>query len=65
MFKSFLLLTNYQEVKRLGKGFRRNDQRSNTKNPNNPAYKADRDNRSRQLTPEDEVYEQSREKKED
>jgi len=31
------------------------------KNPNNPAYKVDRDNRSRQLNPQDEVYEKSRE----
>lgn len=29
----------------------RNDQRSNVKNPNNPAYKANRDNRSNQLNP--------------
>lgn len=28
-----------------------NDQRSNVKNPNNPAYKQDRDNRSNQLNP--------------
>lgn len=28
-----------------------NDQRSDVKNPNNPAFKADRDNRSRQLDP--------------
>jgi len=31
----------------------RNDQRSNVKNPNNPAYKDDMDNRSRQLNPEE------------
>lgn len=28
-----------------------NDQRSNTLNPNNPAYKAARDNRANQLNP--------------
>jgi hypothetical protein len=28
-----------------------NDQRSNVKNPNNPAFKSDRDNRSNQLNP--------------
>lgn len=28
-----------------------NDQRSNTKNSNNPAHKADRDNRANQLNP--------------
>ena len=29
----------------------RNDQRSNVKNPNNSAHKANRDNRSNQLNP--------------
>lgn len=43
----------------------RNDQRSNAKNPNNPTSKADRDNRSRQLNPKDEVYEKSREEKDE
>lgn len=38
----------------------RNDQRSNVMNPNNQAYKDDIDNRSRQLNPEDEVYQKSR-----
>ena len=53
-------------VKKIAKGKQsRNDQRSNEKNPNNPAYKADMDNRSRQLNPEDEVYEKSHEEKED
>lgn len=28
-----------------------NDQRSNVKNPNNPAHQADRDNRANQLNP--------------
>ncbi len=36
------------EVKRMGK---RNDDRSNSKNPNNPAYKSSMDNRSNQLNP--------------
>lgn len=45
----------------MAKGKRsRNDQRSDAKNPNNPASKDDRDNRSRQLNPEDEEYEKSR-----
>ena len=35
----------------MGKGHSRNDQRSNSKNPNNPAYKASADNRSNQLNP--------------
>jgi hypothetical protein len=30
----------------------RNDQRSNAKNPNNPAYKAATDNRSNQMNPD-------------
>jgi len=42
------------------KGKSRNDQRSDSKNPNNPAYKDSEDNRSRQLNPEDEEYEKSR-----
>ena len=33
-----------------------NDQRSDVKNPNNDDHKTDRDNRSRQLNPEDERY---------
>jgi hypothetical protein len=33
------------------KGQSRNDQRSNSKNHNNPAYKASTDNRSNQLNP--------------
>ncbi|MFW9921939.1 MAG: hypothetical protein ACFFDW_01475 [Candidatus Thorarchaeota archaeon] len=44
----------------LRKSHSHNDQKSNIKNPNNPAYKDDRDNRSRQLNPKDEVYEKSR-----
>ncbi len=34
-----------------GKGQSRNDQRSNSKNPNNDANKAAMDNRSNQLNP--------------
>ena len=37
-----------KEVKRMGK---RNDDRSNSMNPNNLAYKASVDNRSNQLNP--------------
>ena len=33
------------------KGQSRNDQRSNSKNPNNPASQASQDNRSNQLNP--------------
>ena len=35
---------------------KRNDQRSNVKNPNNPAYKHDRDNRSNQKNPNNKAY---------
>jgi hypothetical protein len=37
-----------------------NNQRSNSKNPNNPAYNAAVDNRSRQLDPEHPAYHSSR-----
>jgi len=33
-----------------------NDQRSDTKNPNNQAYKDDRDNRSDQKNPNNDAY---------
>ena len=36
----------------------RNDQRSNAKNPNNAAYRASTDNRSRQLNPEHRAHDQ-------
>jgi len=42
-----------------------NDQRSDSMNPNNPAYQANLDNRSRQLNPEDEVFEKTRSKDKD
>ncbi len=35
---------------------RSNDQRSNTKNPNNPAYKKAMDNRANQLNPNNSRY---------
>ncbi|QRK10635.1 hypothetical protein JQX13_11435 [Archangium violaceum] len=35
---------------------RSNDQRSDTKNPNNPAFKQDRDNRSNQLNPNSDAH---------
>jgi hypothetical protein len=38
-----------------------NDQRSDVKNPNNPAHKDAGDNRSRQLNPKDPKYEGPRE----
>lgn len=37
-----------------------NDDRSDSKNPNNPAYKASVDNRADQLNPEHEAYHSSR-----
>ncbi len=33
-----------------------NDQRSNVKNPNNPAHKQDRDNRSDQMNPNNDAH---------
>jgi len=41
----------------MGKKHSSNDQRSNSKNPNNPAYKASTDNRSNQLNPNNPEYE--------
>ena len=38
-----------------------NNQRANAKNPNNPAYKANRDNSSNQLNPNNPAYDSSRE----
>ncbi|WP_195834596.1 hypothetical protein [Helicobacter pylori] len=35
---------------------RNNDERSNTKNPNNPAYKKAMDNRANQLNPNNSRY---------
>ena len=46
------------------RNYSKNDKRSMAKNPNNPASKADRDNRSRQLNPKDEVYEKTRQDQE-
>lgn len=40
----------------MGKRRSSNDNRSNAKNPNNPAYKAARDNRSNQLNPSNPRY---------
>lgn len=60
MVYGFILTTLYG-VKTMSKKSRsRNNQRSDAKNPNNPAYKDSEDNRSRQLNPEDEEYEKSR-----
>jgi len=42
-----------KEVKRMGK---RNDDRSNSMNPNNSAYQASMDNRSDQLNPNHPEY---------
>ena len=41
-----------------------NDDRSNSLNPNNPAYKAGRDNRSDQLNPNNPEFKGGEEKKE-
>ena len=50
----------------MGKGNRsRNDDRSDSKNPNNPAYQASVDNRADQLNPDHEAYEASKEEKSD
>ena len=40
----------------MGKKYSSNDQRSNSMNPDNPAYKASIDNRSNQLNPNHPVY---------
>jgi len=40
----------------LGKKHSPNDQRSNSKNQNNPSYKASTDNRSNQLNPNNPEY---------
>lgn len=37
------------------------NQRADVKNPNNPDYKADRDNRSNQMNPNSPTYEKSHE----
>ena len=48
----------------MGKGNRSpNDDRSDSKNPNNPAYDASVENRADQLNPDHEAYEASREAK--
>ncbi|GAA7067248.1 hypothetical protein JP0179_00510 [Helicobacter pylori] len=43
---------------KMGKSYsqRSNDQRSNTKNPNNPAYKKAMDNHANQLNPNNSRY---------
>ncbi|MGY5874219.1 MAG: hypothetical protein RTU30_00610 [Candidatus Thorarchaeota archaeon] len=49
-----------------GKGGRTpNDDRSDSKNPNNPAYEASEDNRGDQLNPDHEAYHSSRGKDDD
>ncbi|GAJ17949.1 unnamed protein product [marine sediment metagenome] len=47
------LKTQKKEVKRIGK---RNDDRANSMNPNNSAYKASVNNRSSQLNPNHPEY---------
>ena len=50
----------------MGKGNRSpNDDRSDSMNPNNPAYDASVENRAGQLNPDHEAYEASREAKND
>jgi hypothetical protein len=46
-----------KEVKRMGK---RNNDRSNNMNPNNPAYKASAENRSNQLNPNHTEYKRAK-----
>jgi len=41
----------------------RNNQRANVRNPNSPAHKATRDNRSTQLNPNSSTYRSSRQGK--
>ncbi|MFX1298623.1 MAG: hypothetical protein ACFFD2_27660, partial [Promethearchaeota archaeon] len=51
---NFQLINKIKEVKKnMGK---RNDDRSNSMNPNNPAYQASLDNRSNQLNPNNPEY---------
>ena len=40
----------------MGKNRSPNDNRSNSMNPNNPAYKASTDNRANQLNPNNDEY---------
>ena len=42
---------------------KRNDDRSNSMNPNNPAYQASLDNRSNQLNPNHSEYKNNEEEK--
>ena len=44
----------------MGKGRSANDDRSDSMNPNNPAYQASVDNRADQLNPNNPAYESSR-----
>ena len=44
----------------MAKGRTPNDDRSDSMNPNNPAYDASQDNRADQLNPDHEAYWQSR-----
>ena len=44
---------------------RRNDDRSNSMNPNNPAYQASQDNRSDQLNPNNQEYKEDTEEEDD
>ena len=44
---------------------RRNDDRSNSKNPNNPAYQVSQDNRSDQLNPNNPEYKGNPEEEDD
>lgn len=47
----------------MGKKHSSNDQRSNSKNPNNPAYKESTDNRSNQLNPNNLEYKSNSDEK--
>lgn len=59
-------LLNVSGGERMGKGNRSpNDDRSDSMNPNNPAYDASVENRAGQLNPDHEAYEASREAKND
>ena len=57
--KKAIKTTNREVKKEMGK---RNDDRSNSMNPNNPSYQASQENRSNQLNPNHPEYSEDEEK---
>lgn len=53
------------EVNYMAKKYSSNDNRSNSMNPNNPAYQDSLDNRSNQLNPNNERYQEDKEEDEE